>query len=198
MDKLKKYLLGISALVLVIPGYHVLYKDAFYFPPHESKALYYGLVQVSSGITIMLLWLYRARIRKFKENKIVVLSLIFFLLFVISTILFIHFYDKYVLIITPGYSDKNSSDTIYYPLCPPETLVNSLRMWTSDQSPKPKIYPKEFSQKYGPDSYREVLRRCDVNFISTKIIFIMLYQLIFVFLVLTFGFISIRTYPLKR
>lgn len=177
MKKISIIFTTISVLFGTLPGIGVL-TTALMVPPQTSLSLFAATVEATGILTLLMLWTNRDWIRQATFKKINFLAIIGALTFLITLSSYLYF--SYCQIV-----EVTGSTPIFFPFFPEGELKEGLDKYNSAY---------KLIQSWGKDDvYKVILSSSQISLAYTKVIFLFIYQLIFVSLTFSFGILGIKT-----
>jgi len=171
-----------SAAFAVIPGMAVLISKIG-VPPTSSTALFSSTLEAMGVLTLMILFVNKNRIRKRTEKNITRLA-------IGGAIIFIVCFCTYFLLFGYLNEDITNSESLFFPL------------WSQGDL---KIYLQEYGSRtelitqFGRDDVAKLIETTSkTSLLITTILFLILYQLIFIPLTYAFGLLAIKSTNSKK
>jgi hypothetical protein len=170
---LKRFFLTVAAASGAVPGLAVI-SSGIGTPP-ESKVLFGGIMEALGTVTLIVLWINRAKIKELSVRKITRLSILLAVLFVVFLIAYVILLNLCV---------KNEGGATYFPL------------WTSGQLNEMIQHAGSRDaalDRYGIDAVHEAIHRMPSFALPiTTAILLVMYQLVFTLLTTVFAFLGIH------
>jgi hypothetical protein len=177
MTHLKTFFTTASGVFAVIPGLGILLTNIG-VPPDTSKYLFAGVVESLGVITLLILSINAPRLKKLTIQSITSIALLSVAVFVLSLFGYLFLYDFFVIQV-PG------SPPLFFPLWASGELDEGLKYAGSKA---------ELIRQWGRDDvYKVISSSSPTALATTKLIFLFIYQLIFVALTFSFGVLGIKT-----
>jgi len=178
---LKKFFMTIAAASGAIPGAAIIATGVG--TPPESKILFGGVIEALGAISLLVLWVNRAKIKKLNPGKITKISAILALFFAACLVVYIVLLNVCVITFADT-SDGQHDEAVYFPI------------WTSGDLSKMvfRAGSREAAlHKYGPDGVHEAIRKMPSFALPvTTAILLVIYQGSFLFLTIAFGLLGIH------
>jgi len=176
MKKLSDVLTLASGVFGVIPGITILLTSVG-VPPEQSRQLYGGVIEALGIISLLILWLNKSRIVKMTEKSITKWSLGFTGLFLFALLLYLFLFNYFVL-------QTGHSKPVFFPFWPQGDLQYNILKYGGRM---------EIIYKFGRDDvYNLIEQTSKVSLIITSLIFLLIYQAVFMAITLGFGLTSIK------
>jgi hypothetical protein len=166
-----------SGVFAVVPGITVLLSNVG-VPPNSSKALFAGTIEALGVITLMLLSLNKVWIEKQSLQSVTKTAIAGVVVFIIALFTYIFLY---------GYSvvEVKNSTPLFFPLWERGDLNMLLKRFGSRA---------ELIKELGRDDVFELIKETStVPLLATTLLFLFIYQLMFVALTFSFGVLGIKS-----
>ncbi len=171
MSSLQKIYKWASASVALIPGFTVILTDLG-TPPNISKVVYGGIIEACGAFTFLLLYLNRKKITAIPEAKVNRVSIILFILFLVSLLCYVLLFNSQVV-----YSSKYDLKLFF-----PFWYKEDLRYIVSQAGSKLNAITS-----YGPQAVSDAITNSQPYLEITSALFTLLYVSVFEYLVIGFG-----------
>ncbi len=177
MNKLKSIFVTASGVFAIIPGLTVLVSNIG-VPPNTSKYIFSGTLESLGIFTLLILWLNKDHFNKYSKRAITRIGITSILVFLFALATYIILFGYQVL-------DLPFQDSLFFPLWSDGKLKNGLETFGSKY---------ELVRQWGRDEvFRQIQRSSSFALLATTIIFLFIYQLIFVSLTFCFGLLGIAS-----
>lgn len=177
MKSLSVILSTASGVFAVVPGITVMISEVG-VPPDSSKALFAGIIEALGVITLMLLWLNRKSIIRQSSKTVTKRAILGVVLFIISLFSYIFLYGILV-------EEVFKSTPVFFPLWENGELKELLSEYGSRSA---------LIKEFGRDDIFELIQQSSkVPLLLTTILFLFIYQLIFVSLTFSFGLLAVKS-----
>ena len=175
MNKLKSIFVTAAGVFAVIPGLTVLVSNIG-VPPNTSKFIFSGTLESLGIFTLLILWLNKEHFNKYSKRLINRISILSILIFLLALATYIILFGYQVL-------DLPYQDSLFFPLWSAGKLKSGLETYGSKL---------ELVQQWGRDEvFRQIQKSSSFALSATTIVFLFIYQLIFVSLTFCFGLLGI-------
>lgn len=165
-----------SGVFGVIPGLAILLTNIG-VPPDESKELYGGIIEALGILTLLLLWLNKSRISKATEKTITKRALICVSVFLVMLFVYLFVYNYYVL-------KSGHSKPLFFPFWPQGELQYNIWKYGGRM---------QIIHAFGRDDVFNLIEESSkVPLIFTSLIFLLIYQAVFMSLTTAFGLLGIK------
>lgn len=160
-----------SASVALLPGLTVILTDLG-TPPSISKVIYGGIIEACGAFTFLLLYLNRKKIAAITDARINRNSIILFVLFLISLLVYVVLFNSQVV-----YSSKYDTK-LFFPFWYKEDLQYMVKQAGSKLNA---------ISSYGPQAVADSIANSQPYLEITSLLFTLLYVSVFEYLVIGFG-----------
>jgi hypothetical protein len=176
MKKIATFFSIVSGVFAVIPGITILISNVG-VPPNSSKALFAGTIEALGIITLMILWLNKAWIKKRTIQIITKMTLLSIFIFLTSLFTYLFLYGYFV-------EDVPNSESLFFPLWANGELKIGLDKFETRAA---------LIQEWGRDDvYKVIQASSKAPILFTTLLFLLIYQLIFISLTFAFGLLGIK------
>lgn len=176
MKKVSDLFTMASGVFGVIPGLTVLLTNIG-VPPDESKELYGGIIEALGIVTLLMLWLNKSRIANATEKSITNWALICVGLFLVMLFVYLFVYNYYVI-------KSGHSKPLFFPFWPQGDLQYNLWKYGGRM---------QIIRAFGRDDvYTLIEESSKVALIFTSLIFLLIYQAVFMSVTMAFGLLGIK------
>jgi hypothetical protein len=146
-------------------------------PPGSSKTLFAATVEALGVLTLLLLWVNKKQVKLLSVQRVTRLSIVAIVIFLISLFSYLFLYGYLVV-------EVEHSEALFFPLWTEGELKQQLAT-VSDRS--------ELIREWGRDDVYKVIRSSSrVPLLLTTLLFLFLYQLVFVSLTFSFGLVGVK------
>lgn len=178
MNNLKSLFLISSGAFSALPGIAIM-ATGLGVPPNQSAVMFGGIIEVIGVFVLLLLWLNRSRVKRLTIQKITRRSIALFVVFIISLACYVSLYNHLVV-----KHDLFKDNPVFYPLWSSGDLSSALEIAGGKY---------DAIARYGPDEMKGTIRSSSsLNLNVTTAILIIIYQSIFVWIILAFGFLGVK------
>ena len=175
MNKLKSIFVSAAGVFAIIPGLTVLVSNIG-VPPNTSRYIFSGTLESLGIFTLLILWFNKDHFSKYSKRSITRIGILSILVFLVALATYIILFGYQVL-------DLPYQDSLFFPLWSSGKLKNGLETYGSKF---------ELVRQWGRDEvFRQIQRSSSFALLATTIIFLFIYQLIFVSLTFCFGVMGI-------
>ena len=176
MNKLKTSLKAASGVFAIIPGLAVLATNIG-VPPNCSKVMFFATIESFGIFTLMLLRLNQNTLKSLTIKTINSLAIGAMVMFALSLFGYMYLYSEYVV-------EINGSSPLFFPVWPRGELQQGLSTIGSKAG---------LIKEWGRDDVFHVINSSSSLMLTyTTLLFLFVYQLIFVSLTFAFGILAIR------
>ena len=176
MDKLKASLKAASGVFAIIPGLAVLATNIG-VPPNCSKVLFFATIESFGIFALLLLRLNQDTFKSFRIKTINSLAIAAMMVFALSLFAYLYLYSEYVV-------EINGSSPLFFPVWPRGELAHGLATIGSKAN---------LIKEWGRDDVFHVINLSSSLMLTyTTLLFLLVYQLIFVSLTFAFGILALR------
>lgn len=170
---MQKFFVSISAIFAAVPGFAIMWQGIG-IPP-EQNFLFGGVIETIGSLSLVLLWMNRAKIKKIKSNIILRFSILFAVLSICALVTYLFLYNLCVI-------SHPTNHTVFFPLWTTgelnEMIANSGGRWAA-------------LDEYGWFGvYSEVQKSPSWILSLTVAILLFFYQSIFTGLTVAFGLVG--------
>jgi hypothetical protein len=177
MKKLSDFFSLASGVFAVIPGITVLISSVG-VPPDVSKNLFAATIEALGVLTLLILWLNKKWIKSNSSSSITKMAIIGVVVFLVSLFTYLFLFGYYVVEV-PG------SNSLFFPLWTNGELNTGLQKFHSREM---------LIEEWGRDDVYKVIRSTSKTpMLITTLIFLFIYQLVFVSLTFSFGILGIKS-----
>jgi hypothetical protein len=177
MEKLKSLFSTVSGIFAIIPGLSILISNVG-VPPNTSKFLFAGTIESLGVLTLLLLWLNKEKIASWSVYTVTKLCVIAIIIFFISFVVYIFLFGWLVVPV-------DNADSLFFPLWANGELQKGLADYGGSKS--------ELIRQWGRDDvYKVIQNSSTAPLLWTTILFLFIYQLIFVALTFAFGVLGTK------
>jgi hypothetical protein len=175
MNKLKTVFVTAAGVFAIIPGLTVLVSNIG-VPPNTSKYIFSGTLESLGIFTLLILWLNKDHFNKYSKRAITRIGVLSILAFLLALATYIILFGYQVL-------NLPYQDSLFFPLWSSGKLQSGLETYGSKY---------ELVSQWGRDEvFRQIQKSSSFALLATTIIFLFIYQLIFVSLTFCFGVLGI-------
>lgn len=175
MTNLKSFFTTASGVFAVIPGLGILLTNIG-VPPDTSKYLFAGVIESLGVLTLLLISVNTPRLKKLDSKKTTTVTLAAICVFICALFAYLFMFDYLVI-------EVSGSQPLFFPLWPAGELKEGLTLAGS------KV---ELIRQWGRDDVSKVISASSpVPLAITKLIFLFIYQLLFVALTFSFGILGV-------
>ena len=176
MNKLKTSLKAASGVFAIIPGLAVLATNIG-VPPNCSKVMFFATIESFGIFTLMLLRLNQNALKLLSIKTINSLALTAMVMFGLALFGYMYLYSQYVVAV-------NGSSPLFFPAWPQGELQHGLATLGSKAA---------LIKEWGRDDVFHVINSSSSLMLTyTTLLFLFVYQLIFVSLTFAFGSLALR------
>lgn len=182
MNKWKAILKTGSGLFATIPGLGVLLSNIG-VPPDSSKYLFCGIIESFGVFTLLILRFNSGYFKSLSVKTINRLAIMSIVTFGLTLFFYLFLFNQYVV----GYKD---SKPVFFPVWPQGELREGLLETGSKAN---------LIREWGRDDVRTVIQSSSSAMLNySMLLFLLIYQLIFVSLTFAFGILSIRVSEIDK
>lgn len=176
MKKWKATFAVASGFFGIIPGLTVLSTNIG-VPPDSSKLVFFGVIESLGIFTLLILQLNKDSFMSYPVKTVNKMALTAIALFIISLFLYLFLFSEYVTTLP-------DHEALFFPIWPQGELQRGLSQLGGKAS---------LIQEWGRDDVFKVIRSSSSSMLTlTTLIFLFVYQLIFVCLTFAFGLLALR------
>lgn len=176
LKKLSDFYSMASGVFAVIPGITILISNMG-VPPDQSKTLFAATVEALGVLALLLLWINKKWVKQKSLATVTRMSIYAITVFLISLFLYLFLFGYLVV-------EADNSESLFFPLWASGELKTSLEQFASRE---------ELIREYGRDDvYKIIQSSSKIPLLITTLIFLVIYQLIFVSLTFSFGILGIK------
>jgi hypothetical protein len=176
MKKLKASLKAASGVFAIIPGLAVLATNIG-VPPNCSRVMFFATIESFGIFTLMLLRLNQNTLKLLSIKAINAMALGAMAVFALSLFGYLYLYNEYVV-------DVNGSSPLFFPVWPRGELQHGLATIGSKAA---------LIKEWGRDDVFQVINSSSSLMLTyTTLLFLFVYQLVFVSLTFAFGILALR------
>jgi hypothetical protein len=165
-----------SGTLALVPGFAIILSNLG-VPPGISATLYGGVIEATGSITFLIMLINKEKISSWKLAKINRIAIVSFCLFVLACIAYLALYNLQVV-----YSEKYDIH-ILFPLWSGKELTFMIGQAGSRS---------QSIDAYGPAGVQQAINRSPGALETTRIMFSLLYILLFETLVVAFGVLGFK------
>ncbi|WDF79946.1 hypothetical protein PQ469_07995 [Mucilaginibacter sp. KACC 22773] len=182
MNKWKTILKAGSGVFATIPGLGVLLSNIG-VPPDSSKYLFCGIIESFGVFTLLILRFNSGYFKSLSVKTINLLAIVSIVTFGLTLFFYLFLFNQYVV----GYKD---SKPVFFPVWPQGELRQGLQETGSKAN---------LIREWGRDDVRTVIQSSSSAMLNySMLLFLLIYQLIFVSLTFAFGILSIRVSEIDK
>ncbi|SEO94658.1 hypothetical protein [Mucilaginibacter sp. OK283] len=182
MNKWKTILKAGSGVFATIPGLAVLLSNIG-VPPDSSKYLFCGIIESFGVFTLLILRFNSGYFKSLSVKTINLLAIVSIVTFGLTLFFYLFLFNQYVV----GYKDSKS---VFFPVWPQGELRQGLQETGSKAN---------LIREWGRDDVRTVIQSSSSAMLNySMLLFLLIYQLIFVSLTFAFGILSIRVSEIDK
>jgi H+/Cl- antiporter ClcA len=182
MNKWKAILKTGSGVFATIPGLGVLLSNIG-VPPDSSKYLFCGIIESFGVFTLLILRFNSGFFKSLPIKTINRLAIVSIVTFGVTLFLYLFLFNQYVV----GYKD---SKPLFFPVWPQGELKQGLQEMGSKAN---------LIKEWGRDDVHTVIQSSSSAMLNySMLLFLLIYQLVFVSLTFAFGILSIRVSEIDR
>jgi hypothetical protein len=182
MNKWKTILKAGSGVFATIPGLAVLLSNIG-VPPDSSKYLFCGIIESFGVFTLLILRFNSGYFKSLSVKTINLLAIVSIVTFGLTLFFYLFLFNQYVV----GYKD---SKPVFFPVWPQGELRQGLQETGSKAN---------LIREWGRDDVRTVIQSSSSAMLNySMLLFLLIYQLIFVSLTFAFGILSIRVSEIDK
>jgi hypothetical protein len=170
MKDLKNIFTIAAALVAAVPGFSLL-SGNLQILPGVSRMLYGGVLEALSIMIFLIIWLYKDRIERWSRPKAIRLSIVLISFFLIFLMLYIYLYELVV------------HGSVVFPLWPSGDLQRAYVKYGNWDL---------VMTNYSPDGVTMLFQNSGTSLITTKLRFLILFQMPMILLVAAFSVLGIN------
>jgi hypothetical protein len=175
MNKIKSIFVTAAGIFAIIPGLTVLVSNIG-VPPNTSRYIFSGTLESLGIFTLLILWLNKDHFNKYSKRTVTRIGVLSILVFLVALATYIVLFGYQVLEIP-------YQDSLFFPLWSSGKLKSGLETYGSKF---------ELVRQWGRDEvFRQIQKSSSFALLTTTIIFLIIYQLIFVSLTFCFGVVGI-------
>jgi lysylphosphatidylglycerol synthetase-like protein (DUF2156 family) len=177
MKRLSDFFSLASGVFAVIPGITVLI-SSLGVPPDVSKNLFAATIEALGVLTLLILWLNKKWIKSRSSAAITKMAIMAIVVFLVALFTYLFLYGYFVV-------EVPHSDPLFFPLWTQGELNSGLLKFNSREI---------LIEEWGRDDVYKVIRSTSKTpLLITTLIFLFIYQLVFVSLTFSFGVLGIKS-----
>lgn len=182
MKKIGTILTAASGTFALVPGIAVLITEVG-VPPGTSSVLYATVMESLGVLCLLILWLNKDKLQQLTVKSATRMTILLGVSFFVFLILYLQLFGFYV-ISTPG------SESLLFPLWPQGELASGLAMYESKIA---------LIREWGRDDvYNVISESSNVALQWSKMVFLLVYVIMFISLTLSFGILGVHVKEEKK